>query len=392
MPPMSNGSPPVTRAGARLRLPPAVHLPATPLLAGALMLALALSADAADDRPPAAHHRAQGFQNNYLEFALKGPLDLLRWRWDALRQGLPPPPREPTPVVKADLGFIQTNAAAGAAMQPALSWIGHSTMLVQVGGLNLLTDPIFSERASPLSFIGPKRHVAPGLAPAELPHIDMVLVSHNHYDHLDQASVQALNAQAGGPPLFVVPLGLKAWMAERGIGHVVALDWWDSHRIGGVEVVLTPVQHWSARGLNDRLATLWGGFAVFAPDQHLFFAGDTGYSRDFSDIRERFAARQGGAGFDIALLPIGGYAPRWMMQSQHIDPAEAVQIHRDLGARRSVGVHWGTFELTDEALDEPPRALAQARAAQGVAPEEFFVMAVGETRRLALRAQGLGLR
>ena len=270
-------------------------------------------------------------------------------------------------------------------MQPAITWIGHATMLAQFGGLNIITDPMFSERASPLSFVGEKRQVAPGLALIDLPHIDVVLISHNHYDHLDDASVRALNAQAGGPPLFVVPVGNKAWMAKRGIANVVELDWWQSHLIGSVELVLTPVQHWSGRGLNDSMTTLWGGYAVFAPDLHLFFSGDTAYSKDFADIRERFAARQGSAGFDIALIAIGGYEPGWFMASQHVNPAEAVQIHIDLAARRSVGVHWGTFELTDESLDDPPMQLAQARKAKGVADQDFFVMAIGETRKLPRR-------
>ena len=157
---------------------------------------------------------------------------------------------------------------------------------------------------------------------------------------------------------------------------------------GPVEFVLTPVQHWSGRTLTDRLETLWGGYAAFAPDLHLFFAGDTGYSPDFKDIAQHFAARQGreqGGGFDIALIPVGAYEPRWFMKSQHVNPQEAVQIHRDLGAKRSLGMHWGTFELTDEALDEPPRALAAARKAQGVPDEDFFVMAIGETRKLPRR-------
>ena len=346
------------------------------------------------DAPTPPHHRKNGFQNNYLEFEPKGLGALLAWKIDAARRDLPRAPRSATPVVKADLAFIQANARAGAmAMQPALTWIGHATVLAQFGGLNILTDPVFSQRASPLPFIGPKRHAAPGLALAELPHIDMVLISHNHYDHLDDASVRALAAQAGGAPLFVVPLGLEAWMAERGIVNVVELDWWQSHSIATVtgppvEVVLTPVQHWSGRGLNDRLATLWGGFAVFAADLHVFFSGDTGYSKDFSDIRERFAARQrpeAGGGFDIALIAIGAYEPRWFMASQHVNPAEAVQIHFDLNAKRSVGVHWGTFELTDESLDQPPRDLAEARHTRGLADETFSVMAIGETRRLARR-------
>ena len=368
---------------------PIFRTPVRPLLLAALALFSSAETLAADPSAKT-HHRANGFQNNYLDFEPKGLAALLKWQFDSFRGGLPKPAATPTPRVAPDLALIHANASAGAAMSPALTWVGHATMLAQLGGLNLLTDPVFSERVSPLSFIGPKRQVPPGLTLAQLPHIDVVLISHNHYDHLDDASVRALAAQPGGSPLFVVPLGLKAWMAERGIDHVVELDWWQSHpvasKMGTVDVVLTPVQHWSGRGLTDRLATLWGGYAVFAPDQHLFFSGDTGYSKDFNDIREHFAPRQReGGGFDIALIAIGAYEPRWFMSSQHVNPAEAVQIHVDLGAKRSVGVHWGTFELTDESLDTPPRALAEARAAKGLADEQFFVIAVGETRQLARR-------
>ena len=362
------------------------------LLTAAALLLPGCSVNA-EDAPPKPHHRANGFQNNHLEFETKGLAELLRWRLDASRNGLPRPPRTQTPVVKADLAFIQANSRAGAmAMQPAITWIGHATMLAQFGGLNWLTDPVFSERVSPLSFVGPKRHVAPGLALGELPHIDVVLISHNHYDHLDDASVRALAAQPGGAPLFVVPLGLKAWFAARGITNTVELDWWQTHPVttlaGPVDVVLTPVQHWSGRGLTDRLATLWGGYAVFAPNLHVFFTGDTGYSKDFADIRAHFAARQTpaqGGGFDIALIAVGAYEPRWFMASQHVNPNEAVQIHLDVNAKRSVGVHWGTFELTDESLDQPPIDLADARRTQGVADDAFFVMAIGETRKLPRR-------
>ncbi len=338
------------------------------------------------------HHRAGGFQNNYHDFEPKSLAAVLRWRWGAHRAGLPPPPRTPIPAVSADLAFLHANAAAGAAMTPAVTWIGHATALAQVGGLNLLTDPIFSDRASPLSFAGPRRHLPPGVALEELPHVDLVLASHNHYDHLDTLSVQALNRQAGGPPLFIVPLGLKPWLAARGIRRAVELDWWQSHHLrtghGGAEVTLVPAQHWSGRGLTDRMRTLWGGFAVLADDCHLFFAGDTAYSRDFADMRAHFAPRQTpalGGGFDVALLPIGSYEPRWFMAPQHVNVAEAVRIHRDLGAKRSMGVHWGTFELTDEPLDEPPRLLPAERRAQGLDDDEFFVLAVGETRRLPRR-------
>lgn len=359
------------------------------LLLGATTLALA--ACATDGAPRAGqppHHRDGGFQNNYTEFEPKGLFALARWQFSAWRDGLPRPPATPTPLLVPDLGLIQGNGRAGAQMQPMVTWIGHATVLAQFAGINLLTDPMFSDRASPLSFVGPMRKHKPGVLVSELPHIHLVVISHNHYDHLDEASVRSLAAQPGGSPLFVVPLGLKAWLAERGIANAVELDWWQSHRLGDVEIVLTPVQHWSGRGLTDRLKTLWGGFALLSPQLHLFFAGDTGYSKDFADIRDRFADRQSpaqGGGFDIALIPIGAYEPRWFMQTQHVNPDESVRVHRDLGAKASLAIHWGTFALTDESLDEPPRLLAAARKAQGVADAAFFTLALGETRRLPPR-------
>jgi len=335
------------------------------------------------------HHRPDGFQDNDIEFEPRSLGDLLRWKWNAYRDGLPRPPSSPIPQVAPDVAFVQANAKAGVGSQPAVTWIGHASVLAQLGGLTMLTDPVFSERASPFSFAGPRRHQPPGLSLGQLPHVDLVVVSHNHYDHLDADSVDALNRQAGGAPLFVVPLGLKSWFAERGITNVVELDWWQSHHLAGpkgdVEVILVPAQHWSARGLGDRMQTLWGGYAVFASDCHLFFAGDTAYSRDFTRVRQRFAERQGEHGFDIALIPIGAYEPRWFMSNQHVNPQEAVKIHLDLGAKQSIGIHWGTFELTDESLDEPPKALAAARREQRVSEADFGVLAIGETRKLSLR-------
>lgn len=375
----------LARPPTRLKAPHGMRCIRSLLLCTAVALLAACSSINLHFEAGRPHHRPGGFQNNYLSFEPKGLVELLRWRYDAWRHSLPPPPRRPAPTVRPDLDFVQANAMAGAAMQPALTFIGHASVLVQAGGLNMLTDPMFSERASPFGFIGPKRAQPPGLSLAQLPRIDLVLISHNHYDHLDEASVSALDAQPGGPPLFIVPLGLKAWLGERGITRVVELDWWQGHHLGAVEVVLTPAQHWSGRGLHDRLATLWGGFAVFMPDYQWFYSGDTGYSKDFADIRARFAERQRDGGFDLALMPVGAYEPRWFMATQHANPAEAVQIHRDLGARRSLGLHWGTFALTDEPLDQAPRDLAIARHAAGLADDDFFVMAVGETRRLPPR-------
>ena len=261
----------------------------------------------------------------------------------------------------------------------SLTWIGHSTFLLQLGGLNLLTDPHFGGRASPLSFAGPARLTPPGMDLAALPPIDLVLVSHNHYDHLDEGSVRAI-ARAHPQAQFVVPLGLAAWFRRRGIERVTELDWWASAQLGAAKVSAVPVQHFSGRGIHDRDATLWCGFVVELAGRRVFFAGDTGYSKDFADIAGRFPA------MDLSLLPIGAYNPRWFMAPVHVDPAEAVRIHQDLRSRLSVAMHWGTFRLTAEPLDEPPHLLAQAMTAAGVAADKFVVFQHGETRLLDLDA------
>jgi N-acyl-phosphatidylethanolamine-hydrolysing phospholipase D len=339
--------------------------------------------------PAKPHHTQDGFRNNYSTTVQRPFSALLRWQWERLRADSPPGPPAATPTVQADLAFIVRNAQAGAQMAPALTWIGHASMLVQANGLNVLTDPVFAERASPFGFVGPKRHQPPGVALKDLPHIDVVLISHNHYDHLDRQGVIDLSKQAGGSPLFLVPLGLKAWMADAGIDNAVELDWWDTHTLRGVDFAFTPVQHWTSRTPFDRSKTLWGGWAVFGTDLQWYFSGDTGYSQDFVDTRAHFESRQTpalGGGFDVALIAVGAYEPRWFMKGQHVNPEEAVRIHQDLGAKRSVGVHWGTFSLTDEPLDQPPKDLAAARQAQGLRDEDFIVMAVGATQAIAKRS------
>ena len=338
---------------------------------------------AQNDIASKAHHTPTGFKNNYTPEVNKSFGDFLRWQWESW--GIDKTANSPTPSVQADLALLKAPAS------PTVTWMGHATALVQANGLNVLVDPVFSERASLVQLFGPKRAQPPGVAMADLPDIDAVLISHNHYDHLDRASVALLDEKAkaaGKTKLFIVPLGLKAWFNGIGIDSVVELDWWQHHTIQGVEFHLTPVQHWSARSINDRSATLWGGWAVLGADFHWYYAGDTGYSRDFADTARQFAPRQTGAlggGFDLALVPVGSYEPRWFMSQQHVNPMESVRIHQDVGAKRSIGVHWGTFSLTDEPLDQPPRDLAIAQQALGVKDAEFGLLAIGESRQFAKR-------
>jgi L-ascorbate metabolism protein UlaG (beta-lactamase superfamily) len=326
-----------------------------------------------DPRKP--HRTRKGFRNNYLQGGIAPRF--LKWQLQRLLQGLPKPPAADYrfPAVRPDRAWLLENRSGTAA-----TWIGHACVLVQTHGLNVLTDPVLSQRASPFHSFGPKRAHAPALAVDELPRIDVVLISHNHYDHLDRDTVLALNAQAGGAPLFLVPLGIAPWMQNIGITNVRELDWWNTTTVGKLAFTFVPAQHWSARGLFDRCQTLWGGWAACAapgePDSFSFyFAGDTGYSKDFEDIGRHFG------GFDLALLPIGAYAPRWFMRGQHVDPAEAVKIHQDIRAKRSMAIHWGTFGLADEPLDDPPKLLAQALKDAGIPADRFLLQPQGETLR-----------
>jgi L-ascorbate metabolism protein UlaG (beta-lactamase superfamily) len=326
--------------------------------------------------PKKAHHRPEGFQNIDPNAVLPRPFgDFVRWQRDRFSLEIAPPKMDLSPV-QPDFELIRSGED-----QFAVTWIGHATALVQMGTVRVLTDPQFSERSSPIQWAGPKRHQPPGVALKDLPHVDLVLISHNHYDHLDETSVRALNAQAGGAPLFVVPLGLETWMAEVGITNVKALDWWDHIDAAGVTVHLTPVQHWSRRTLSDTNQSLWGGFVVegkaHGAARRLFFAGDTGYSaQHFRDIGAKFGP------IDLALIPIGAYEPRWFMSPQHANPQESVQIHRDLGSKLSIGVHWGTFPLSDEPLDAAVSDLAMARSKSGVRDEDFIVLRHGGSTRI----------
>lgn len=319
------------------------------------------------------HHTREGFRNNYIAALGNDRGAFWTWQWQRFWAGVPKPPKNnyQFPLVKPDVTRLRAHGQGVTA-----TWIGHATVLMQVGRINILTDPHLTERASPVSFAGPKRVVPPALNFDELPHIDAVVISHNHYDHLDLGTVQRLAQQSGGSPRFFVPLGNKAWFAAQGITDVVEMDWWEQQDFKGLTVTFTPVQHWSARSFTDRFHTLWGGWHVRAAGAapfSFFFAGDTGYSKDFADI----AARLGSV--DLAILPVGAYAPRWFMAAQHVDPAQAVQIHRDLKAVKSLGMHWGTFELTDEPLDEPPEKLATELLKAGVPPGQFVVVKHGES-------------
>ncbi|MDR3416621.1 MAG: MBL fold metallo-hydrolase [Nevskia sp.] len=295
----------------------------------------------------------------------------LKWMREFRRQSWQ---RLEFPLAGNDPGWLKANHGVD-----SLTWVGHSTFLLQLGGFNLLTDPHFTERASPLRTVGPKRLAPPGLGFEDLPRVDLVLVSHNHYDHLDELSVRRIAHEHPGAHFFV-PLGLERWFHARGIRRVTELDWWQSAQHGAARISAVPVQHFSGRGLHDRDATLWCGFVVELAGRKVFFAGDTGYSRDFADIAERYAP------IDLSLLPIGAYDPRWFMSPVHVDPAEAVRIHQDLRSRLSVAMHWGTFRLTAEPLDEPPRLLSEALAAAGIPDDRFVVFRHGETRRLDLAA------
>ncbi len=330
------------------------------------------------------HHRPDGFNNNYIDNWRAGQPSFWAWQRDRWTTGLPAQDPSRVKSVTPDLAYLKSNTR-----DVSVTWIGHSTALWQLNGLNILTDPQFSERAAPLSFAGPRRAVALPMQLADLPRIDVVLISHNHYDHLDRQSVLQLKQQPGGPPLFIVPLGLDIWLNNEGITNVRPLDWWDSFSVkathGEVTVHLVPTQHWSSRTPWDRNASLWGGFVAQATVEgepySMYFSGDTGYSKDFADIGQKFG------GFDFSQIAVGCYLPRWFMRDQHINEEEALRIHLDVKSKFSIGVHWGTFRLCDDPIDAPLDALPKARKQLAVDDAAFVLLALGQTHILRRSAR-----
>jgi len=255
-----------------------------------------------------------------------------------------------------------------------VTFIGHATFLIQTQAGNLLTDPMFSQCAGPLNLLGPRRVRQPAVSFNDLPAISTVLLSHNHYDHCDLRTLRMIAERFD--PIVVTPLGNGRLVRSTGIRRVEELDWWQSATSCALPITLTPARHFSARTPFDRNRALWGGFMVVADHVRIFFAGDSAYAGLFHDVRQRLGP------IDLALLPIGAYEPRWFMQSIHMNPSEAVQAHLDLRASESIGMHFGTFRMTTEGIDEPVRALAEARRARDVSPSQFRTLAFGESARL----------
>ena len=283
---------------------------------------------------------------------------LLKWQLSHRPEGEKYAP----PVVANDGARMRDNQQAF-----SITWIGHATTLVQTGGINLLTDPIFSRTVG-----GIERTAPPGVALRSLPPIDVVVISHNHRDHLDADSIDALDKNV----LYVVPLGLGSWFKGRGRMRVMELDWWQSTMVQGrggarAKVTLVPAQHWSRRGLSDENQSLWGGYVIEAGERRVYFVGDTAWPAEFAEIGRRFPS------IDYAIMPIGAYAPRWFMRPQHIDPGEAAEAFRAVGAKWLVPVHWGTFRLSDEPMNEPPRLLRRALGERDQA--KVIQLSIGQT-------------
>ena len=342
------------------------------------------------------HHRAAGFANNDPSVVI-GHFPWYEMVWRSLRGDFKPrfaPQKGYATFAKEWSIPVDHVRLAQRQNAPAVTWLGHVSVLLQVGGLNILTDPTLADFAGPFGRFGAPRMVPAPLRGNMLPPIDVLLISHNHFDHLCDATIAAMVASGQRPQIFV-PLGLKAWFDARNIPNVTELDWWDHADVmcnkdtkalpHAVRFHFTPAQHWSRRTPFDTNVSLWGGYMVEhkpgATDAWRFlFPGDTGYSADFKAIRQRLGA------VDFLALPIGAYLPRDFMKSMHVNPADAVQLMLDLEAKQAMGVHWGTFKLTQEAFDHPPRDLFAALKAHGLKQGRVWLMRHGETRAISTGA------
>jgi N-acyl-phosphatidylethanolamine-hydrolysing phospholipase D len=326
------------------------------------------------------HHTNDGFQNPYIDDPDKGLFDFLRMRFLGDEEWA-------DHFALASTVNVQAVDIANLASPPnnQITWLGHSTFLVQHNKVAILTDPIFSDRASPTSFAGPQRYVAHAMDYTKLPPINWVVISHNHYDHLDTLTIRQLAKQSltqASAIQFAVPLGLKALLVDNNIPeqNIHELDWWQKREQGNVLVEALPSQHWSSRSLSDMRQTLWASWAITIDGYKIWFAGDTGYNdKQFTNIGKHLG------GVDLALIPIGAYAPRWFMKPYHVNPEEAINIHKDVDSAFSIGMHWGTFSLTAEAPTAPVEELAKQRVLQNVNEQAFITMDIGQTLTLPAR-------
>lgn len=286
----------------------------------------------------------------------------MKWRWARIWSASSWPEQVDNPQLKPSQQRVATGLK--------ISIINHATALIQMNGMNILADPIYADRTSPISFMGPKRVVKPGIKFEDLPPIDLVMISHNHYDHLDIPTLK--NLESRDNPKFLVGLGNGRLLAGEGIHNFQEMDWWEELQFKSLKITFVPAQHWSARGLFDRNETLWGGYFVKG-DKSVYFAGDTGYGKFFKLIRGKLGAPQ------VALLPIGAYEPRWFMRAQHLNPEDAVIAYRDLEAENAIGIHFGTFaNLTDEPIDQPAKDLAKALEKLKISNGYFIVPEFGK--------------
>jgi L-ascorbate metabolism protein UlaG (beta-lactamase superfamily) len=349
-------------------------LASLPVLGGSIRAAQANSGSFYYNGPASDHFDGRRFFNPGSAGGPRGFGDFLRWQFSETKT--PWPDAYPSPYV--DQPPAQSDPRA-----LRVTLVGHATFLVQIGGLNILTDPVWSQRASPFAFAGPKRYNAPGIAFDALPRIDAVVISHNHYDHLDLTTLARLWQR--DRPRIVAPLGNAAIVqAEHPAIEVTSVDWGDRVSLAGpdeVTIATEPAHHWSARALGDRNHALWASYVIRSGARTIYFAGDTGFGggRNFTDLARRHPR------MDLALLPIGAYEPRWFMKEQHMNPEDAVQAFRILEPRHALGFHWGTFRLTNEGIDEPARDLETALAGQGIDPARFAAALPGQVWQSAGR-------